>query len=164
MLVWLGVIMNITKEDFAQAADNWDLERLYQDLKTAKGKDLTRIEKLHLRGLLCGLSPAEIAEKREKSVRGIEVDFCKTLYPYIKNILHKSNENIENWRNICQWLEEAGYKNKSTLTESQLSNSIPVEAKIHISNLNIGNFIENNKIEMEIGFNIQVVASLDSKS
>jgi hypothetical protein len=50
-----------TEEQFIQAENDWDLERLYNDLTAVKGKNLTRIEKLHLRGLLCGHSPADIA-------------------------------------------------------------------------------------------------------
>ena len=50
-----------TDEEFSQAAQDWDLETLYADLASAKGKRLTPTEKLHLRGLLCGHSPVEIA-------------------------------------------------------------------------------------------------------
>ena len=51
------------KEQFKLAENEWDLENLYEDLGSAKGKNLTPMEKSHLRGLLCGFSPAEIAEK-----------------------------------------------------------------------------------------------------
>lgn len=56
-------------EQFNYAALQWDLEALYTDLASAKGKRLTPMEKLHLRGLLCGYSPAEIAEKLRKTLR-----------------------------------------------------------------------------------------------
>jgi len=98
---------------------------------------------------------AEIASKRKKSARGLEVDLCKTLYQYIKTLVDRNDEKVENWRNICQWLEEAGYK---AATQSQLNNPIPVDAKVHISNINI----ENNKIE--IGINLQLVVPLPSDS
>ncbi len=49
-------MMKDIKKQFAQAEENWDLEKLYTDLAKAKGKNLTRVEKLHLCGLLCGLS------------------------------------------------------------------------------------------------------------
>ena len=45
------------KEIFSEAALYWDLETLYKDLASAKGKHLTPTEKLHLRGLLCEYSP-----------------------------------------------------------------------------------------------------------
>jgi len=148
-------MMKQTDERFTQAENQWDLENLYTDLASAKGKNLTPIEKLHMRGLLCGYSPADIAEKRKKSARGVEVDLCKTLYQYVKTLVDRDNEKVENWRNICEWLEEAGYK---AATQSQLSNPIPVDAKVHISNINI----ENNKIE--IGINLQLVVPLPSDS
>jgi DNA-binding NarL/FixJ family response regulator len=78
-------------EMFAEAANNWDLERLYQDLAEAKRKvspsarkGLTEREKLYLRGLLCGYSPAEMARKLIQSPKGVEVYMCKTLYQYFK--------------------------------------------------------------------------------
>ena len=74
-------------EMFAEAANNWDLERLYRDLAEAKQKfaprarkGLTEREKLYLRGLLCGYSPAEMARKLLQSPKGVEVYVCKTLY------------------------------------------------------------------------------------
>ncbi len=142
-------MMKHIKEQFAQAEKNWDLENLYTDLASAKGKNLTPIEKLHLRGLLCGYSPTEIAEKRHKSARGIEVDLCKTLYQYVKTLVDRDNEKIDNWRNICQWLEDAGYKCQQI---AQSNNPVLIDAKVHISNINI----ENNKIEMEIGMFLQL--------
>lgn len=63
--------MASTDDRFAQAAQEWDLETLYADLASAKGKRLTPTEKLHLRGLLCGHSPAEIANKLGKIPKGV---------------------------------------------------------------------------------------------
>jgi hypothetical protein len=48
---------------FKQATDFWDLERLYADLATVKGEELSETEALHLRGLLCGYNSATIARK-----------------------------------------------------------------------------------------------------
>ncbi|OAD21258.1 hypothetical protein THIOM_002978, partial [Candidatus Thiomargarita nelsonii] len=152
-------MMKQTDQLFVQAENQWDLENLYKDLASTKGKNLTPIEKLHLRGLLCGYSPAEIAEKRKKSARGVEVDLCKTLYQYVKTLVDRDNEKVENWRNICEWLEEAGYKCQQAATQSQLSNPIPVDAKVHIENINID---ENNQIE--IGLNIRLAVPLPSDS
>ncbi|WP_332959431.1 hypothetical protein [Microcoleus sp. AR_TQ3_B6] len=57
---------------FAEAATNWALQKLYKDLAVAKRefaphmrRGLTEAEKTHLRGLLCGYSPAEMAEKQK---------------------------------------------------------------------------------------------------
>jgi len=99
-----------TNEQFTQAENDWDLERLYNDLTAVKGKNLSRIEKLHLRGLLCGYSPNDIAEILHRDVRGLEVNLSNKLYKYVKTIVKREQERVENWRSICQWLEEAGYK------------------------------------------------------
>ncbi len=42
---------------FKEAEKKWNLKTLYTDLASAKGKRLTPMEKLHLRGLLCELTP-----------------------------------------------------------------------------------------------------------
>ncbi|WP_242719501.1 hypothetical protein [Microcoleus vaginatus] len=69
-----------SNDRFSEAARDWDLETLYTDLASAKGKRLTPTEKPHLRSLLCGYSPAEIAARVSKNPKGIAVDFCTTLY------------------------------------------------------------------------------------
>jgi hypothetical protein len=130
--------MASTDEQFAQAANYWDLETLYTDLASAKGKRLTPVEKLHLRGLLCGHSPAEIAEQLGKSVKGVEVEFCNTLYPYVKNLVGKRDEKVDNWRNICEWLQEAGYRAQPP-AQSPAMNLLPERSVVNITNITIDN-------------------------
>ncbi|MDM8561355.1 hypothetical protein [Candidatus Parabeggiatoa sp. HSG14] len=143
-----------TDEQFTQAEKEWDLERLYNDLTTVKGKKLTRIEKLHLRGLLCGYSPTEIAEMLHRNVRGLEVNLCNKLYKYVKTIVNREQERVENWRSICQWLEEAGYKAQTN--QSKSNHSIPVDTKVHIEKITV----ENNKIEIFMNTQITINTQL----
>ncbi len=63
------------EEQFVEAKNAWDLERLYTDLAKAKGRTLSPTEKLYLRGILCDYSPAEIAKKCHKSAGGVKVWF-----------------------------------------------------------------------------------------
>lgn len=102
--------MTSIDQQFNQAALHWDLETLYTDLASAKGRRLTPMEKLHLRGLLCGFSPTEIAEQLGKNVKGVKTDLCVTLYRYVKSLVDKLDARIESWREVTEWLEEAGYK------------------------------------------------------
>ena len=111
--------MAFTQEQFAQAANEWDLERLYADLASAKQqvaphkkKGLTEVEKLHLRGLLCGYRPFEIASRLIKTAKGVEVDLCNTLYRYAETLTGKPTNSVENWRDIVDWLQAAGYKTR----------------------------------------------------
>ncbi|MFB2922387.1 MULTISPECIES: helix-turn-helix transcriptional regulator [Aerosakkonema] len=143
-------------ELFALAANEWDLETLYADLASAKGKRLTPVEKQHLRGLLCGYSPAEIAEKLNKSPKGVGVDLCNTLYQYVKNLVGKSDEKIENWRNVNEWLEEAGYKTQSS-AEFESSDCLPLEFLIKRANITI----DKHKVIVDI--NLRIVASKPSE-
>jgi hypothetical protein len=110
-----------TEKLFAEAENSWDLERLYTDLGKAKGKFLTAKEKLYLRGLLCGYGPAEMAKKCHKSANGLKVHLSKTLYQYVKVLVNKENDKLENWTNIREWLEEIGYK-RSSLDEKNILN------------------------------------------
>lgn len=141
---------------FAQAANDWDLETLYTDLASAKGKRLTPVEKLHLRGLLCGYSPAEIAEKLNKSVKGVGVDLCQTLYQYVKNLVDRGDEKIENWRNIAEWLEEAGYKTQLS-TEYQISDCSQLDVSVKRANISF----DKNKIIVDL--NLRIVAPSPSE-
>ncbi|CAC5345391.1 MULTISPECIES: helix-turn-helix domain-containing protein [Planktothrix] len=120
---------------FSQAAQEWDLESLYADLASAKGKHLTPIEKAHLRGLLSGCSPSEIAQKLEKIPRGVESDLCATVYKYVKSLLDKA-EKVENWRKIYEWLDESGYKSKLD-NKVPVKNLLPKQSVINITTVNI---------------------------
>lgn len=99
-------------QQFSQAALQWDLDTLYSDLRHTIGKPLTPTEKLHLRGLLCGYSPTEIAEILGKDPKGVQTDLCASIYKYVKSLVGKCDKKIGNWRNISEWLEDAGYRSK----------------------------------------------------
>jgi len=141
------------KQVFAEP-ENWDMEALYTDLASAKGKNLTPVEKRHLCALLCGHSPAEIAERLEKTLNGLEVDLSHTVYSYVKTLIGSCRgekiEKLGNWQNISKWLEEAGYKTPQ-ITESQLENLMPKDAKVHIESINI-----SNDHEIEININVKL--------
>lgn len=141
--------MPSNNEQFAEAANYWDLETLYGDLASAKGKRLTPVEKLHLRGLLCGCSPSEIAQKLQKSVKGVESEVCTTLYIYVKNLVGKPNDKVENWRNVGEWLEDAGYKAQAA-RQAQASSLLPENSVVNITNISI----EKNQIVIVINLRI----------
>ncbi len=145
-----------TDEQFSQAANYWDLETLYADLASAKGKRLTPVEKLHLRGLLSGYSPAEIAEKLAKNVKGVETDLCATLYRYVKSLVDKCSEKIENWRNIAEWLEDAGYRTQP-VAKIPVSNCLPGNSVVNITNLSI------DKNQITIGIYLQMTVPVTSE-
>ena len=147
--------MSLNTDPFFQAVNHWDVETIYIDLASVKGKRLTPIEKKHLRGLLCGYSPTEIAEKLNKSPKGVEVDLCNTLYQYVKGLVGNSNGKVENWRNIAEWLEEAGYKNDEPI-EYDASDCVSV---IVVKKANIK--IEKNQLMIDI--NIRLATPIPSE-
>jgi len=148
-----------SKEDlFAEVAKHWDLERLYQAFAEAKRqisprsrRGLTETEKLYLRGLLSGCSPAEIARQLFQSSKSAEVYLCKTLYQYVKKIADVPNEPVGNWRNICDRLQEAGYKNPSS-PEFKINNSVPTEALVKIVGIGV---IEKNTVSIDINIRLE---------
>jgi hypothetical protein len=106
---------NKIEEDFIEAKNNWELEKLYVDLASAKGKALTPVEKKFLRGLLCGFSPAEIANAvyKSRSSSTVRVYLSNGLYKYIEDMLSNQEGNsikVKNWSRVTQLLEKAGYK------------------------------------------------------
>lgn len=79
-------------EPFAEAAKFWQLDLLYENLAEAKGRSsLTVTEKTHLRGLLLGLSPQQIAQELHCDVRGLRVALSRTIYTYVR-ILYSEQE------------------------------------------------------------------------
>lgn len=108
---------------FAEAEEGWDLKRLYADLAAAKQvwapykrKGLTNTEKEHLRGLLCGCSPTEIAKRLHKQPNTVEEALSETLYRYVETAIAQPENSLTHWREILSWLETAGYKKTSSLT------------------------------------------------
>lgn len=119
---------NKVEEEFTEAKNNWELEKLYVDLSSPKGKGLTPVEKKFLRGLLCGFSPAEIANivYQSRSSSTVRVYLSNGLYKYIEEML--SNQagysiKVKNWSRVTHLLEKAGYK-KVLLQIEPTSNQI----------------------------------------
>ena len=149
--LYTHLFMASTNDRFVEAESRWDLKTLYADLAAVKGKPLTPVEKLHLRWLLCGNSPAEIAEKLQKNPKGVETDLCATIYRYVKGFVGKGIEKIENWRNIAEWLEDAGYKTKPP-AKFPIQNGLSENSKVNVSNV----MLENNQITIDVFLQITV--------
>jgi hypothetical protein len=131
----------IREEEFIEAKKNWELEKLYVDLASAKGKALTPVEKKFLRGLLCGFSPAEIANKvyKSRSSSTVRVYLSNGLYKYIEEMLSKQASDsikVKNWSRVTQLLEKAGYKKVWLEMDSAIINTNSI-AKETISQPNM---------------------------
>ena len=113
-------------EEFIEAINHWDLDKLYIDLSSVKGKGLTPTDKKMLRGILCGYSPREIAEKiyKTKNSNAVRVTLSNGLYRYVEDLLIRQGEEqfkLKSWNRIPIFLEKAGYKRISCLNQ-QLRN------------------------------------------
>jgi hypothetical protein len=101
-------VKRIPSQHFLEAGETWNLEQLYNDLTDAKRRyrasqrqRITKTEKTHLRGLLCGYSPAEIAAELHRDCGGLRVDWSRGLYRYIEML---TNESLKDWKDIVTLL------------------------------------------------------------
>ncbi|CAN1209680.1 NB-ARC domain-containing protein [Tumidithrix helvetica PCC 7403] len=94
---------------FPEAAQNWDLARLYADLETSTGKELKPFEKACLRGLLCRYRPGQIAFKFAWTSGTLRVELNKGLYRSLEALTGNPSNTLK-WEHIGEWLEAKGYK------------------------------------------------------
>lgn len=139
--------------EFIAAADYWQLEKLYIDLANIKGRGLTPLEKKFLQGLLCGYSPAEIAEQvyQNRSSSSVRVYLSNGLYKYIQGLFAHSGKAIKilNWSNITNLLEQAGYKkitSEASSREQFTSIQENVSARIDLTNF-VGRELDLNQLK-----------------
>lgn len=119
----MALILKPVDEQFIEASNNWNLEKLYIELASAKGKGLTPVEKRILRGLLCGYSPSEIADVvyKSRSSSVVRVYLSNGLYKYIESMLFERTGKtikINHWSRVTNLLEKVGYKVDSTAQSS----------------------------------------------
>lgn len=110
---------------FSEAAQNWDLDRLYADLQVASGKEIKPFEKACLRGLLCRYRPGQLAFKLTWTSGALRVELNKGLYRSLEAIAEQPINTLR-WEKVPEWLENKGYK---VLRQS--------DRQANISNINI---------------------------
>jgi len=98
---------------FLEAAQSWDLERIYADIERVNGKHLKPAERACLRGLLCRYRPGQIAFKLTWTSGSLRVELNKGLYRYLEALAEKPLNTLR-WECIGDWLEEKGYKLSGT--------------------------------------------------
>ena len=71
--------------------------------------------------------------------------------------MDKSDEKVENWRNITEWLQEAGYKTQSSI-ESELSDGVSIKFLVKKANITL------EKNQLIIDFNLRIIAPSPSEA
>jgi len=94
---------------FSEAAQNWDLDRLYADLQVVSGKEIKPFEKACLRGLLCRYRPGQLAFKLTWTSGALRVELNKGLYRSLEAIAEQPINTLR-WEKVPEWLENKGYK------------------------------------------------------
>jgi hypothetical protein len=95
---------------FSQASDEWDLQQLYADIRSVQqSAELTPRVKQIIRGLLCGYTPQEIAQKiyNKPTANCIGQDLNK-IYSYVQDVTEGEDRVISG--NIVRLTSEAGYR------------------------------------------------------
>ena len=69
----LSPAMASSNDRFPEAARHWDLETLYTDLASAKGKRLTPTEKQHLRVYSAATVPPKLRKRSVKTPRELRL-------------------------------------------------------------------------------------------
>jgi hypothetical protein len=115
---------------FQEAANTWNLAKLYEDLGQARCKFLSKIlkrkinggltskEKLYLRGLLTNNSPNDIAQICYISVSGLRANLSKSIYRYAEVLTNRDRNTLSRWSDFSDWLAP-GYSLKDNLRTTQ---------------------------------------------
>jgi hypothetical protein len=113
---------------FPEAAQGWDLQRLYKDLQEATGKEMKPFEKACLRGLLCRYRPGQLAFKLVWTSGALRVELNKGLYRSLE-IIAEQPVNTLRWEKVPEWLEAKGYRlNRQSDRSSDHANTNPDSA------------------------------------
>ena len=120
---------------FSEAAQNWDLDRLYADLQVASGKEIKPFEKACLRGLLCRYRPGQLAFKLTWTSGALRVELNKGLYRSLEAIAEQPINTLR-WEKVPEWLENKGYK---VLRQSDRG-----DRQFNVGNININSSINSN--------------------
>ena len=103
---------------FLQAAQEWDLDRLYLNLKNSISEKPTDREKILLRGLLCDYAPKEIAKiAYGKDTSEPIASSLTNLYEIITHLnAHQSSDPTKiDSNNIRRILKSLGYHKSSVV-------------------------------------------------
>ena len=109
---------------FPEAAQSWDLNRLYADLQAASGKEIKPFEKACLRGLLCRYRPGQLAFKLAWTSGALRVELNKGLYRSLEAIAGQPLNTLR-WEKVPEWLEAKGYKAQRQNLHDTTVNSAP---------------------------------------
>jgi len=107
---------------FPEAAQNWDLNRLYADLQAASGKEIKPFEKACLRGLLCRYRPGQLAFKLAWTSGALRVELNKGLYRSLEAIADQPINTLR-WEKVPEWLEAKGYKTQRQTLHDPIANT-----------------------------------------
>lgn len=114
---------------FEEATQEWDLERLFEALKRARGSQLPEMEMLYVKGLLLGYKPKEIATRVGRAPNTVR-DYLSRIYRYIEDLKNLPPNSVQ-WHQVAEQL--SGYRRVENLpvdhqpsTDRPLSPSQPI--------------------------------------
>ncbi|MBD2438050.1 hypothetical protein [Nostoc sp. FACHB-110] len=145
--------------ELSEAANNWYLDKLYEDLASCKKSPLSDFETKSLCALLCRRNISYIALRLRWSVGAVRTELCRGLYQYLK--LLTSEDRIV-WNQVADLLELQYRKEKKVFTNQENNWLSNIEADLRATH--IVNLIEQEMLKQidkdnyqEIPVNINVI-------
>jgi tetratricopeptide (TPR) repeat protein len=112
--------------ELSEAANNWNLDNLYDDLAVYKSSQISDFDKKSLCALLCRRNISYIALRLEWTIGSVRTELCRGLYQYLKALT--GVERIV-WNNVPDLLEVRYRKNKSLLLNQDINLTVELESE-----------------------------------
>jgi tetratricopeptide (TPR) repeat protein len=98
------------EENFDQAANKFDLDRLRKALEAEKHREITPAAWKYFKGVLCGYTTEDIADKCRIERDSVQTALYRELRDFLRQILHPRKIQRMDWSSVPKWLTEAGYR------------------------------------------------------
>ncbi len=97
------------EENFDEAENRFDLKKLRADLEAEKRGEITPAAWRYFKGVLCGYTTEDIAEKCGIERDSVQTALYRELRDFLRQILQPRKIKRMDWSSVPKWLTEAGY-------------------------------------------------------
>jgi hypothetical protein len=97
------------EKNFDEAENRFDLKKLRADLEAEKRGEITPAAWRYFKGVLCGYTTEDIAEKCGIERDSVQTALYRELRDFLRQILQPRRIKRMDWSSVPKWLTEAGY-------------------------------------------------------
>jgi tetratricopeptide (TPR) repeat protein len=98
------------EDNFDEAENRFDLKKLRADLEAEKHGEITPAAWRYFKGVLCGYTTEDIAEKCGIERDSVQTALYRELRDFLRQILQPRRIKRMDWSSVPKWLTEAGYR------------------------------------------------------